>query len=78
MTRKTFITTAAVIFAAGTFATTASAQSVHCGGLNACKGMSACKTGSSACKGMNACKGQGFLPAATAAECATKGGKVVP
>lgn len=31
-----------------------------------------------ACKGQNACKGQGFTPAKDGAECAAKGGKVVP
>lgn len=69
---------AAALFAVGTMATTANAQSgVKCSGVNSCKGTSACKTGSSACKGMNACKGQGWTEAANAGDCTTKGGKVM-
>ena len=79
MNKRTLIATAAALFAAGTIASVASAQSsIHCGGTNACKGQSACKGGATACKGQNACKGQGFTPAKDAAECSTKGGKVVP
>lgn len=69
--------TAAAIFAAGTFATTAHGQSTKCSGVNACKGTSACKSASSACKGQNACKGKGWTEAATAAECTAKGGKAM-
>ena len=69
---------AAALFAVGTIATAANAQSgVKCSGANSCKGTSACKTGSSACKGMNACKGQGWTEAANAGDCTTKGGKVM-
>lgn len=50
---------------------------VHCGGINACKGQSACKTAQNACKGQNSCKGKGWLPAASAEECAAKGGKAL-
>jgi hypothetical protein len=77
MTKKTIIATAAALFAAGTFATAANAQSVKCSGSNACKGTSACKMGSSACKGQNACKGQGWTEADNAGECTSKGGKVL-
>ncbi len=77
MTRKTLIATATAIFAAGAFATSASAQTVKCTGANSCKGTSACKTASSACKGMNACKGQGWTDAASADACTKSGGKVI-
>ena len=62
MTKGTLIAmSAAALFAVGTMATVANAQSgVKCSGTNACKGTSACKMGSSSCKGQNACKGQGF------------------
>ncbi len=77
MTKRTLIATAASIFAAGGLITTAHAEGVKCSGTNACKGQSACKSGSSACKGQNACKGQGWSEAATTADCAAKGGKVL-
>ena len=77
MNKRTLITTAAAIFAAGTFVTAAHAEGMKCGGTNACKGQSACKSGSSACKGQNACKGQGFTEASTSADCMAKGGKVL-
>jgi hypothetical protein len=69
---------AAAMFAAGSIASVAQAQTgVKCVGINSCKGTSSCKTASSSCKGMNACKGQGWTEAATAAECTSKGGKVM-
>ena len=79
MTRKTLVATAAAIFAAGTLATAAYGQaaSVKCSGVNSCKGTSACKTASSSCKGQNSCKGLGWTEAANAAECTSKGGKVL-
>jgi hypothetical protein len=77
MTRKTLITTAAAIFAAGTFASAAYADGVKCGGMNSCKGTSACKTGSSSCKGQNACKGQGWTETTDVISCTKQGGKVV-
>jgi hypothetical protein len=77
MTKRTIIATAASIFAAGAFATSANAAGVKCSGLNACKGQSACKTASSSCKGQNACKGQGWTEAKDAGECTGKGGKVM-
>ena len=77
MTKRTLVATAAVLFAAGTFATAAHADGVKCSGANACKGTSACKSASSACKGQNACKGKGWTDAANAAECTSKGGKVM-
>jgi hypothetical protein len=77
MNKRTFLVTAASIFAAGTLATVAHAETVHCGGTNACKGQSACKSGNHSCKGQNACKGQGFTEMGTAADCTAKGGKVL-
>jgi hypothetical protein len=77
MTKRSFVATAAAVFAAGALATAANAQTVKCSGANACKGTSACKSGQSACKGQNACKGQGWTEAANAGECTTKGGKVM-
>ena len=77
MNKRTLITTAVAVFAAGSFATSAFAAGVKCTGSNACKGQSACKSASSACKGQNACKGQGFTEAADAAACTAKGGKVM-
>jgi len=77
MTKRTLVATAAALFAAGTLATVANAQTAKCSGINACKGTSACKTASSACKGQNACKGQGWTEAANAAECTKQGGKVL-
>jgi len=77
MTKRTLVATAAALFAAGSLATTAHAQTAKCSGVNACKGTSACKSANSACKGQNACKGQGWTEAATAAECTGKGGKVM-
>ena len=79
MTKGTLIAmSAAALFAVGTMATVANAQSgVKCSGTNACKGTSACKMGSSSCKGQNACKGQGWTEAANAGDCTTKGGKVL-
>jgi hypothetical protein len=77
MTKRTLVATAAALFAAGTLATSAHAQTAKCSGVNACKGTSACKSANSACKGQNACKGQGWTEAATAAECTGKGGKVM-
>jgi len=52
--------------------------SVHCMGINSCKGQASCKTEKNACKGQNGCKGQGFVEAASADECTTKGGTVMP
>jgi len=43
MNKRTFLVTAASVFAATTFVTAAHAAPVHCGGTNACKGQSACK-----------------------------------
>jgi hypothetical protein len=77
MNKRTFLATAAAVFAAGTLATAAHAETVHCGGANACKGQSACKSASNDCKGQNACKGQGFAETSDAASCTAKGGKVL-
>ncbi|ROH84073.1 hypothetical protein ED236_11780 [Pseudomethylobacillus aquaticus] len=56
--------------------TASTSAKVHCAGLNSCKGTSDCKTAENACKGQNACKGHGFL-SMTAAECTSKGGKII-
>jgi len=79
MTARTrLVASAAILFAIGTAASTAAAgDGVKCSGVNSCKGTSACKTASSSCKGQNSCKGMGWTEAATAAECAAKGGKVI-
>ena len=77
MNKRTFLITAASVFAAGTLATAAHAEGVKCLGANACKGQSACKGGQSPAKGQNACKGQGFSEANTTLECQQKGGKVL-
>jgi hypothetical protein len=77
MTKRQLITTAAAIFAAGTFVTAAHAEGVKCGGTNACKGQSACKSANNACKGQNACKGKGFTETGSSLECTAKGGKVM-
>jgi hypothetical protein len=77
MNKRTFLVTAASVFAAGAFVTAAHAEGIHCGGTNACKGQSACKGAANSCKGQNACKGQGFTEAKTAADCTANGGKVL-
>ena len=77
MTKRTLITTAAALFAAGTFVTAAHAEGVKCSGANACKGQSACKGNASPGKGQNACKGQGWSQAGNSLECSQKGGKVL-
>ena len=51
--------------------------SVKCSGINACKGQSGCQTAESACAGQNSCKGKGWIKAASAEECETKGGTVL-
>ena len=69
MTKRTLITTAAAMFAAGTFVTAAHAEGVKCHGTNACKGQSACKSATNACKGQNACKGKGWTETSSTIEC---------
>ena len=51
----------------------ATADSVHCYGVNSCKGTSDCKSYGHDCKGQNDCKGQGFKVMSTAA-CTAAGG----
>jgi hypothetical protein len=77
MRKQTFAAAAATLFAACTVATVAHAEGVKCAGVNSCKGQSACMIGSSSCKGQNACKGKGWSETASAAECTSKGGKVL-
>jgi hypothetical protein len=77
MDKRTLIITAASIFAAGTLATAAHAESVKCGGANACKGQSACAGKANSCSCQNACKGQGFTEDKSSADCTAKGGKVL-
>ena len=75
MDRKFIISTAAALFAAGTLATAAHAQSTNkCYGINACKGQSACNSYKTSCKGKNACKGQGMVVTGTSLECTAVGG----
>ena len=55
---------------------TASAEKIHCTGINTCKGTSDCAVaGSHQCKGQNACGGKGFVTLGKD-ECLSKGGKV--
>ena len=74
MDKKFIISTAAALFAAGTLATAAHAQSTNkCYGVNACKGQSACKRSyRTSCKGQNACKGQGMSSTGTTLECTAR------
>ena len=53
----------------------ASAELVHCYGVNVCKGHNDCKTADNACGGHASCKGTGFV-ATPAKACADIGGKV--
>jgi hypothetical protein len=77
-TRTRLVASAAILFAIGTAASAAGAETtVKCGGINSCKGTSSCKTASSSCKGQNSCKGMGWTQAASESECAAKGGKVI-
>lgn len=54
----------------------ASADLVHCYGVNVCKGHNDCKTANNACAGQGACKGQGGFVALSAKACGDVGGKV--
>jgi len=54
----------------------ASADLVHCYGVNICKGHNDCKTANNACAGQGECKGQGGFVALTTKACADVGGKV--
>ncbi|HXJ33036.1 MAG TPA: hypothetical protein VMS22_03280 [Candidatus Eisenbacteria bacterium] len=84
MTKKTtgilIASAAAALFLSG--AVTARAEEkaggdqVTCSGINACKGQGTCAGGGHSCAGQNGCKGQGNVKA-SAADCKTKGGKVV-
>ena len=53
----------------------ASAELVHCYGVNVCRGHNDCKTADNACGGHASCKGTGFV-ATPAKACADIGGKV--
>jgi hypothetical protein len=76
--RARLVASAAVLFAIGAAASTASAETaIKCSGINSCKGTSSCKTASSSCKGQNSCKGMGWAEAASTSECTAKGGKVI-
>ncbi|MBL6615538.1 MAG: hypothetical protein ISP45_16115 [Reyranella sp.] len=48
MTKRTFVATAAALFAAGTLATAGHAQTAKCIGLNACKGQGWTETSNAA------------------------------
>ena len=69
---------AAGIFSAGAplLANAADSAKVHCEGVNSCKGKGSCHSAANGCAGSNACKGKGWVKT-TAAECKTKGGKVI-
>lgn len=77
MIKQNFAAAAATLFATCTIATLAHAEGVKCNGINACKAQSSCQSASSSCKGLNACKGQGWKESRSAAECTSKGGKVL-
>jgi len=80
ITGATLAATAAAMLIGGAVSLTtapASAASVHCAGINACKGQSACKSASNSCKGQNACKGQGWVEQSSVEACTTAGGTVV-
>jgi len=51
--------------------------SVKCLGINSCKGQGTCATADHSCGKHTPCKGQGWLVVDSAAECTTKGGKVI-
>lgn len=53
----------------------ASADLVHCYGINQCKGHNDCKTAENACAGQAECKGHGFV-ATTPKACDDVGGEV--
>jgi hypothetical protein len=79
-TGATLAAAAAALLMGGAISLTtapASADSVHCGGINACKGQSACKSASNSCKGQNACKGQGWVEQSSAEACTAAGGTVI-
>ncbi len=81
ITKLSLATAAAALFSTAvvpaTFAGEQADSSVKCMGINACKGQSKCKTAESACAGQNACKGHGWVKAASAEECTSKGGTVI-
>ena len=79
-TGATLAATAAAMLLGGAVSLTtapASAESVHCAGINACKGQSSCKSASNSCKGQNACKGQGWVEQSSAEACTAAGGTVI-
>jgi uncharacterized membrane protein len=79
MDRKFIFSTAAALFAAGTLATAAHAQSTNkCYGVNSCKGQGACASYRTSCKGKNACKGKGMVVTSTTLECTAMGGAPTP
>jgi hypothetical protein len=76
----TLAATAAAMILAGSIglsATPASAESVKCMGVNACKGQGSCKTASNSCKGKNSCKAQGWVEQSNAEACTAAGGTVI-
>jgi hypothetical protein len=80
ITGATLAATAAAMLMGGAVGLTsapASADSVHCSGVNACKGQGACKSASNSCKGQNACKGQGWVEQSSAEACTAAGGTVI-
>lgn len=79
-TGATMAATAAALLLGGAVSLTsapASADSVHCAGINACKGLGSCKSASNACKGQNSCKGQGWIEQPSAEACTAAGGTVI-
>ncbi len=71
---------AAVLFLSGAVAAQPAraegGDQVVCFGIKSCKGTGSCHTAKNECAGKNACRGQGNTKT-TAADCTTKGGKIV-
>jgi len=76
----TLAATAAALILAGSIGLTpvpASAESVKCLGINACKGQGSCKTANNSCKGQNSCKGLGWVEQSNSEACTAAGGTVI-
>ncbi len=55
----------------------ATASTVRCLGVNACKGQGECSTATHPCGKHTPCKGLGWVTLPSAQECTTRGGKVL-
>lgn len=81
ITKLSLATAAAALFSTAVvpaaFAGDKTEGTVKCMGINSCKGTSKCQTAENACAGQNVCKGHGWITAASAEECTSKGGTVL-